>query len=159
MIKSISVKVKSLLVKIISTLLVILFTYAALSKLMDYSTFKYQLGRSPYVTGLAGFVAWALPVGELLIAIALVFSRTLLIGLYASFLTMLMFTGYIYAMLHYSYFVPCSCGGILSKMGWTTHLWFNTGFTVLALIGVLLHRKQESTKPKKTFNHIEPVIG
>ena len=134
-------KTKRILVETISLLFILLFVYAAANKLVDYRTFKFQLGRSPYVTGVAGLVAWVLPSGELLIATALIFKKTMFLGLYASFFLMLLFTGYIYAMLHYSYFIPCSCGGILSKMGWSLHFYFNMVFTFLALAGTLLYQK------------------
>jgi len=45
---------------------------------------------------------------------------------------MLMFTSYIIVILNYSSFVPCSCGGILEKIGWKEHLIFNIVFTILA---------------------------
>lgn len=107
---------------------------------MDYSQFKFQLGRSPYVTNIAGFVAWALPLGELTIAGLLLFRKTTTLGIYASFFLMLLFTGYIYAMQHYSYFVPCSCGGILNNMDWDTHFYFNIIFTLLGLAGIFLQK-------------------
>jgi len=141
---------RKVIVEIISGLLILLFVYAAISKLLDYNTFKFQLGRSPYVTGIAGFVAWALPVGELIVASLLIIKRTKLFGLYASFFLMLLFTGYIYAMLHFSYYIPCSCGGILSKMSWNQHLIFNVVFTCLALSAILLDTpKYHSNKETK----------
>jgi hypothetical protein len=136
------VMIKQIVIGIIQTLLIVLFTYAALSKLLDYETFKFQLGRSPYVTETAGLVAWALPVGELAIALTLTIRRTMLLGFYASFFLMFLFSGYIYAMLHYAFYVPCSCGGILSQMSWEQHFIFNIAFAFLALLGILLHISQ-----------------
>lgn len=49
-----------------------------------------------------------------------------------------MFTAYIVIILHFSYFVPCSCGGILEKLGWTEHLIFNVVFVLLAIVAILL---------------------
>ncbi len=129
---------KSTLVEIISSLLVILFIYTGLNKMLDYHTFKFQLGRSPFVQPIAGFVAAILPTGELLVAFALIFKQTRLLGLFASLFLMALFTGYIYIMLHYSYDLPCSCGGVLAALSWKDHLIFNSGFTLLAMIGVIL---------------------
>ena len=134
---------KSTVVEIISSLLVLLFMYAAVSKLLDYQTFKVQLSKSPFITQFASITAWALPIGEILVGLALTFKRTRLIGLYVSLFLMTMFTAYIYAMLHYSYYIPCSCGGILSEMTWTQHLWFNIGFVVLSITGILSVSKEE----------------
>lgn len=131
-------KFRKTIIEVISLLLVILWVYAGLSKLLDYETTRFQLGRSPFLEHYAGFVAWAVPTSEIVIALGLLITRTRLASLYASFALMLMFTGYIYLILNHSYYIPCSCGGVLSGMDWQTHLWFNLGFTVLALIAIIL---------------------
>jgi len=135
---------KNVILEIICFLLILLFSYAGLSKLINIGTFKYQLGRSPFVTNIAVTVAWILPIIELTISILLVIKKSRLIGLYASFFLMLLFTGYIYAMLHYSYYVPCSCGGALSMMSWNQHLIFNIFFSLIALAGIFLQAKKIS---------------
>lgn len=125
-------------------LLVALFTYAAISKLIQYDTFQHQLGQSPFVTAYANVIVWLLPLSELAIAALLVIPGTRLTGLYLSFAMMLAFTIYIYAILHYSYFVPCSCGGLLSQMNWDQHFIFNIVFTLISLAGIFLlplHKK------------------
>jgi hypothetical protein len=127
---------KNTVVEIISSLLILLFMYAAVSKLLDYQTFKVQLSKSPFITDFAEVTAWALPVGEILVGLALASKRTRLLGLYASLFLMTMFTAYIWAMLNYSYYVPCSCGGILSKMGWNEHFWFNLAFVAASAFGI-----------------------
>jgi hypothetical protein len=60
---------------------------------------------------------------------------------------MTMFTAYIVAILKFSDFVPCSCGGVLEHLGWPEHLILNIAFTVLALIGIFA---LDSTKYKLT---------
>jgi methylamine utilization protein MauE len=129
---------KKIAIEIISSLLIILFIYTGLNKMMDYSSFKFTLGRSPFIQHLNGPIAVLLPAGELLTALVLVIKRTRLIGLYASYFLMVLFTGYIWIMLHYAYDLPCSCGGVLAQLSWKDHLIFNMAFTLLALVGVLL---------------------
>jgi hypothetical protein len=51
---------------------------------------------------------------------------------------MLLFTGYIFIMLKYSSYLPCSCGGVLSNMSWKQHFVFNLAFSALALAGILI---------------------
>lgn len=150
-------KLRRVSLEIISCLLILLFVYAALSKLLDYDTFRVQLGKSPFITDFAPIIAWALPVGEILVGLFLAFKRTRLLGLYISLFLMTMFTAYIYIMLHYSYYIPCSCGGILSKMGWDTHFWFNVGFTLLSATGIILLTKKEITIDIKN-NLLPPVV-
>ena len=129
---------KSIHVEIISSLLVILFIYTGLNKMLDYSEFRSQLGRSPFIHPLAGFISAVLPAGELAVAATLVFKRTRLLGLYLSFFLMTLFTGYIFIMLEYSFDLPCSCGGVLAALSWKDHLIFNIAFTLLAMTGILL---------------------
>jgi len=97
-----------------------------------------QLGQSPLLSAFAGVIVWIVPVLELLIALLLVFKSWRLIGLFAAFTLMVMFTAYIYIILNYSSFIPCSCGGILEKLGWTEHLFFNSVFIMLAAAGILI---------------------
>src|SRR5690606_37522243 len=101
-------------------------------------TFQVQLGQSPLLSVYAGWVSWLVPLSEILIAILLLFRATRLPGLVAAFTLMVTFTAYIYIILNFSSFVPCSCGGILEKLGWTEHLIFNIFFVIIALIGIIL---------------------
>ena len=129
---------KTTLLEIICALFVILFIYTGLNKLLDYNGFKFQVGRSPYLQNFSRPVALLLPPGELLIALALILKRTRLAGFYASFFLMSLFTGYVAIMLSLSYYLPCSCGGILQALSWQEHLVFNITFTILAVAGALL---------------------
>ncbi|MBN8879853.1 MAG: hypothetical protein J0I32_20075 [Sphingobacteriales bacterium] len=147
-------KVRNLAVTVIILLFIALWVYAGFSKIGDYDNFKFQLGRSPYVQHLADFIAKALPTAEIITALLFIPKATRLLAMYLSFFGMLIFTGYIYAMLNYSYFVPCSCGGILNDLGWHEHLIFNIFFTLLALTGIILmvynRNISRGTSPKDT---------
>lgn|SRR5690606_10400273 len=117
---------------------ILLFVYAALTKLLDYQKFVVQLGQSPILTDYAQVLAVVVPFIELGISLMLIFPKTRLKGLYAAFGLMVMFTTYIVLASRFSDYVPCSCGGVLEGMTWTQHLIFNTVFVLLALIGILL---------------------
>jgi uncharacterized membrane protein YphA (DoxX/SURF4 family) len=121
-------------------LYILLFTYAAVSKLLDFENFRVQLGQSPLLSAFAAVISRLVPMIELLIVVLLLSPRFRLTALFASFSLMLMFTAYIYIILNYSSFIPCSCGGILEKMGWNEHLLFNIIFIILAIIGILVLR-------------------
>lgn len=127
--------------EIIIYLFVFLFAYAALSKLLDFQNFKVQLEKSPLLTSFSALLVVTIPLLEILISVILLINRTRLIGLYASFTLMVLFTGYIFAILHFSPSIPCSCGGILAKMGWNTHLYFNILFVGLALTAIFWYPK------------------
>jgi uncharacterized membrane protein YphA (DoxX/SURF4 family) len=150
-----STNLRKLIADSIAWLFILLWIYAAANKLLDVQTFKVKLGQSPLLTPIAGFVAWFIPMAEVLIAVLLVRERTQLTGLYASFGLMVLFTGYIITITQFSDFIPCSCGGILEHMTWNQHLIFNIGFVALAVIGILanpsnhisLQRIRTSRKP------------
>ncbi|HBC05203.1 MAG TPA: hypothetical protein DC015_13665, partial [Aequorivita sp.] len=115
-----------------SYLFVLLFLYAAISKLLDFETFTVQLAQSPLLSAYAGVIAWAVPSLEILIAVLLTIPKYRIPALYAAFTLMVMFTAYIYIILNFSDFIPCSCGGVLEKLSWTQHLIFNIVFIILA---------------------------
>jgi len=142
-------------IEVISGLLIFLFAYAAISKLSTYNLFKFQLGKSPYIDSYASVVAWLLPLTELAIVALLVIKKTRFLGLYASFFLMLLLTIYIYALLHFSNDVPCSCGGVIAHLTWSQHLAFNLVFTFLALAAILIDISETKgssyTVPQKEF--------
>jgi len=131
-------KIGNAAVLFIAYLFVLLFIYAAVSKLLDFENFRVQLGQSPMLGAYAEFIIWAMPLLEILVAVALSIGRYRRTGLLASYILMVMFTAYIYTILNYSSFVPCSCGGVLEKMSWNEHLIFNIVFIVLGLLGVFI---------------------
>lgn len=116
---------------------ILLFCYAAISKGFDFENFQVQLAQSPLLSAYAGFVSYGVIILEMVIVGLLSYHATRLWGLYASFAIMVAFTFYIYLILNYSDFVPCSCGGILEKLGWTEHLIFNLGCVVLAGLAII----------------------
>jgi len=116
----------------VSYLCVLLFLYAAASKILDYENFQVQLAQSPLLSAFAGYVAWGVPAFEIAISLMLLSEKWRAIGLFTAFGLMVMFTAYIYIILNFSAFVPCSCGGVLEKMSWNQHLVFNVIFIVIS---------------------------
>ncbi|SHG26811.1 Uncharacterized membrane protein YphA, DoxX/SURF4 family [Flavobacterium segetis] len=146
-----TVRIQKVILELICLLYILLFVYAAVSKLMDFENFQVQLGQSPLLSAFAGWLSWVVPIVELIIVLLLVFPKFRLAALLAAFSLMIMFTTYIVIILNFSSFVPCSCGGILEKMGWTEHLFFNIAFTVMALVGVVLHHRNFEISPAQTY--------
>lgn len=103
---------------------------------MEFENFQIQLGQSPLLSAYAGVVSLLIIIAELLTAVLLSLRRTRLIGLYLSTGLMVSLTVYIYLILNYSEFVPCSCGGVLEKLGWQEHLIFNLVFVGLGISAI-----------------------
>ncbi len=135
---------RNLIVEIICFLFILLFVYAATSKLLDYQKFQVQLGKSPLLTAFAGWVAWAIPAIEIIISVMLAIRGFRLFALYASFSLMVLFTAYIIVITKFSDYIPCSCGGVLQDMSWNQHLAFNILFVLFASTGILLHSEQSN---------------
>lgn len=148
-----SVSFKNIVVDIICLLFVLLFVYAATSKLFDFENFKIQLGQSPLLSAVVNWISITVPVLEIIIAASLLLRHIRLLGLYACYLLLIMFTAYIYIILNYSAFVPCSCGGILEKMTWEEHMIFNICFIILAIVGILFIPAKSNVISNKSGNH------
>ncbi|MEC4036809.1 MauE/DoxX family redox-associated membrane protein [Myroides odoratimimus] len=138
---------KAKYVLIVRYFVVLLFVYAAISKLITFEEFKVQLTQSPLLSMYAGVIAYLVVISELVIAFLLTLRSTKLLGLYLSYSLMVAFSIYIYLILNYSDFIPCSCGGVLEKLGWNEHLWFNIITSVLILLSIFY----TDDKPKRFY--------
>ncbi|MNY00057.1 hypothetical protein D3C86_1325380 [compost metagenome] len=137
---------KTYIVNLLSFLLVLLWIYASINKLMDFEKFKLQLEQSPALTGFAAAIALVGPAIKIITVVLLFIPRTKLIGLYASCGLMLMFALYIIVILNFSGHLPCACNGFLKNMGWNGHLLFNMLFVLIALAGIFLQTRNNERK-------------
>lgn len=119
-------------------LMAALFLYAGFSKMIELDTFIKQLGKSPLIpfnlkekTGISVITI------EFFVAY-LAYKKKFQTALILCFFLMMFFSLYIAYLMYFSYFIPCSCGGILGNMSWETHLLFNTILTVITAIAYLL---------------------
>lgn len=142
------VKIKEWIVEVVSALFILLFTYAAISKLMDFENFQIQLGQSPVVSVFADGFSFLIPIMELGIVVLFLVPKYRPIALYGSLILMSLFAAYIYIVLRYSSYIPCSCGGILDKMSWETHLVFNLVFVLFAVLAIFLSHTSTSVHLK-----------
>jgi len=125
----------------ISYFFILLFCYAAISKLLDFENFQNQVSESPLLNEFSQILPYTVIIIEFLIAGLLCYRKTRTTGLIGSFVLMLVFTGYIALLLSTSQHLPCSCGGILEKMSWHQHLYFNMGCVILTIIALGLNLK------------------
>jgi len=145
---------QNIFVKIVSYFFILLFIYAGISKLLDFEDFQVQIAQSPLLSAYAGTVAYLTIIIELIIVSILIFPKTRTIGLYFSLGLMSAFTAYIYFILEYSEFVPCSCGGILENMGWRQHLFFNALCVFIGILAIAISEISINKKPVIYPHHI-----
>jgi hypothetical protein len=108
---------------------------------MDINKFRSEMIRSPFIQEFAGFIVYAIPIGELLLSLLLIIKKTRLLGLYLSFTLMSIFTGYVWIMINYAFDLPCSCGGIVASLSWNEHLIFNSAFSILGIVAIFLQTR------------------
>ncbi|WP_449400690.1 MauE/DoxX family redox-associated membrane protein [Chryseobacterium wanjuense] len=130
---------------------ILLFCYAAISKIFDFENFQVQIAQSPLLSAYAIIITYGILFLELLVCFFLIFDKTRFIGLYGSYILMLLFSIYIYLILNYSEFIPCSCGGILEKMDWQTHLIFNLICVLVAVVALSINTYANHKKQGKLF--------
>jgi hypothetical protein len=132
---------KKVLVEIIAHLFIILFLYTGVAKLLEFDVFQEQLGESPVLGPLAPIVAWGLPITEFIISLLLFSPRFRFKGLYASFIIMILFTGYVITILSIDKELPCSCGGIIEALSWQGHVIVNSLLVLLAFAAIRMQRQ------------------
>ncbi len=123
-------------IDLISSLLIFLFGYTAISKLLSIHRFEAVLGQSPLISSGAPLLAWQVPLAELCMVGLLIFHSTRKIGLWASLVLLSLFTVYLGYMLFFTSNMPCSCGGVISFMSWKGHVLFNLFFIGLTSVGI-----------------------
>lgn len=131
---------------------ILLFMYTAASKLLSYKTFVFQIQLAPFplIGTLAPFLGWAVPITEIVFVLLLYLNRTRYWGMIGSFVLMVSFETYISWMklmeIQTGVRLPCTCGGIISNMGWTTHLLFNAVFIFLLGLSIYYERKMRNSR-------------
>ena len=133
---------RKIALEIICFLFILLFVYAAVSKILTYDDFAAQIGNSPLfleVSGLNYSLAILIPMLEAGTAVLLMIPAWKKAALWSGLMLMVLFSLYVFAILNFAPYIPCSCGGALEVMGWESHLAFNLIFVLLAIIGILLH--------------------
>lgn len=124
-------------------LLIFLFTYTGISKLIGHSVFYTTLLQSPVVRSYATPISWLIPVFELFIVLLLLLPRTRNMGLLLSFVLMILFTIYIGYMLLFIPHLPCSCGGVLQQLSWNNHILLNSAFILLIIAALVSNTRHQ----------------
>ncbi|MEO6521001.1 MAG: MauE/DoxX family redox-associated membrane protein [Mucilaginibacter sp.] len=124
--------------RVIAILLILLWAYSAVDKLTDFPKFRLELGKSPLISGFQNVVAVIVPLTELTVALLLRIKKTVIPGLYASFALLSLFTAYLVVILNYSYYIPCSCNGLMASMSWSAHIVFNIVCLLLTASAIVI---------------------
>jgi len=134
---------RKIIIEIISSLLILLFLYASVSKWLAFKLFIGEMNNQPFPNWLTPYLVWSIPFIEVIIAIGLIFEKTRIPALYASLVLMGAFTIYtVVILLHAFKYIPCSCGGVIRRLTWPQHLFFNLFFVGISLLGIFLKKRE-----------------
>ncbi len=136
-------KWKQNLPEVSSAVVLFLFVYTAISKLAEHERFRDALQSSALLRSYAGVLVWAIPISELIAALLLMIPSTCLKGLYVSLGLLILFTLYILWMILFADHLPCNCGGVISKMSWKQHVFFNLFFIGMSIIGIISSKRNK----------------
>lgn len=130
---------RTISIQTISIALITLWLYTGLSKLMEIEMFKIQLARQEIIADYANLLVWLLPALEILAALFLMFTITRKTGMLLSFSLITVFTAYM-GLVAFGFIKTeaCACGGVLARLGFKEHFWFNLFFACLTGLGILL---------------------
>jgi len=138
---------RNLYIEIACAILILLFAYTASGKIVNHSFFKNTMYMSiPGHRKGAAIIAWLVPVTELIIVLLLLFQQTKIAGLYSSLILLTGFTGYILYMILSRDNLPCSCVGVISKLSWKQHIFFNLFFIAISTAGIISYKRMVPAK-------------
>jgi hypothetical protein len=133
---------RTILADSITYFFILLFLYTGVAKLTEIHSFREQMASSPLLGSLSGIITWALPIGEIILAIGLFLPAFRLRALYATLALMSLFTIYVIVILFIDNQLSCSCGGIIEELTPKQHIIFNSACVILSLVGIIAVRSQ-----------------
>lgn len=128
---------------IIICLLIFLFLYTGLSKLLHLEGFRADMQNQVFPLDWVPYITAGIPAAEIAAAVLLCFSRTRLAGLLLSLMLISAFTIYTILVLNGVFSrVPCSCGGVIRQLDWTQHFYFNMFFTIATILALIIFTRK-----------------
>lgn len=139
-------KKDSIYQEVIIILLIVVFAYPGMSKLLEIKKFEEQLSFSPLLPDLiTPYLAWIIPILMLIVSGFLLIRKIRTIVIKAYIGLMGLFTLYIIAILSVASFIPCSCIGFSDRLSWKQQLIMNIIVLILSL-STLNFRKETRTQ-------------
>lgn len=127
-------KKDSIYQEVIIILLIVVFAYPGMNKLLEIKKFEEQLSFSPLLPdAITPYLAWIIPILLISLAGLLLIRRIRPIVLKAYIGLMGLFTLYIIAILTVASFIPCSCIGFSDRLSWKQQLIMNIIVLILSL--------------------------
>lgn len=127
---------KNLLTEASAIVIALVFVYTAGSKVLDMEATRNAFMNQPIPKWMAMGLVYIIPSVEFVSGILLLVPKARKIGFGIAVVLMGLFTGYVALVLTGIFGrIPCSCGGIVSTLGWSEHLVLNIVLLALAVGG------------------------
>lgn len=122
-------------------ILVLLWFYTALDKLIFYSAYTLTMQGQIFPRVWLPLLIPAVPLVELLTGTMLMVSTLRLCGMICSLLLMISFTVYA-GLIFFGFFPakPCACAGLFRDLTWGIHFLVNLFFMLVAAFGIIVNR-------------------
>ena len=128
---------------IIELVFIGLYTYTALEKLLDFDIWIIKLFKTGFFSlSFSYFLGVGVPIAEFVIVFCLIFQLKFCYQI--NFFFILVLTLYLIFHHYFSLSENCSCGGLLERLDFVSHLLFNIG--LLFLSSVLLYYKKRQKR-------------
>lgn len=150
---------QNIFAELIVGILVLLFIYTGLIKLIDAKGFVGAMKHNPLLNPYLHILRWMVPISELIVAVLLFVPGTRTQGLLLSFLLLLAFTAYIAYMLITQSILPCTCGGILEQLSWAQHLWLNSALSTVAFITWIIYKRKSVATNNRSSRTPATIVG
>lgn len=127
---------KNLPTEAAAIVLALVFVYTAGSKWLDMAATLEAFLNQPFPKWMAMGLVYIIPSVEFVSGILLLVPKGRKIGFGIAVVLMGLFTGYVALVLTGIFGrIPCSCGGIVSSLGWSEHLVLNVALLTVAFVG------------------------
>lgn len=136
---------------LITLIFITLFAYAGWTKLLDYHSFRDQLAAFDHISAFAGFLALAMPLTHLGLALLFVWRKMRVCALWISFGLLMSYSAYITVVLFSETNMPCACGGLFKFTSWSGQLAMNSLLVACAFFGIIFQPNISPTR--RNFDH------
>ena len=131
-------RTKNLIAEIIIFLLLLMWAYTFVSKVLDFDTFRRQINGAYLLSSLGSPLPYLLQVLHLSLVVLLIKKSWRKIGLITSLSLLVLYTGYLIYILKFAPSIPCSCISLYSRLNWDDQLLINFAVLALNIIGLIM---------------------
>lgn len=131
----------SLKTQTVAAVLILIFIYSAVNKIIDWKSFMLSLQSSPFIGKNAYTAAWIILFIHFVAAGLLFLPVYRLKGFCLSFIYTLFCSVYISTVLLMNVPLPCSCIGLLRSLSWQQQLFLNIILSLWSVTGILFYKR------------------